>query len=209
MPTPLPVIPAVYYSSLFGSYLGRRTGSIFTWKATVSATTASADLVRCQVLADALTASWDTTMRPLYPSPVIGWDSRVYGLEFPTNPAALGHTTGNGAGGALVAGAPCAAVIRHSVLRRGRGSQSHSAISPLPKNALSDDGTSVLPGPAGNLTAEFENFVAAVVTATQAAPAPFTVELVQLSKKHASTFPITSSVCETLVGTERSRTARP
>jgi hypothetical protein len=41
-------------------------------------------------------------------------------------------------------------------------------------------------------------------------PVPWNITYVQLSKKGTgSTYPITSTACESLLGTERSRTARP
>jgi hypothetical protein len=210
MPVPLPVLPAVYYCALWGVYETRRTGITLAFKASVSATTAAVDAVRVQELADALTSSWNTTMGPLYPTGVTGWSSRVYGLEFPLNPAGLGSTTGGGANGGVVAPVSAAAIVRHTVFRRGRGSQSHSAISPLPAASVTDDGTSLRSGPILDITTEYEDFIGAVQAATAAAATPFSVTYVQLSKKGTgATYPIIATQCETLLGTERSRTPRP
>lgn len=210
MPTPLPVLPHVYYCSLWGAYLGRRTGITLAFQAVDSATSAALDFDRCQILAEALTVEWNSTMGPLYPSTVSGWDSRVYGLQYPVNPAATFHTTGAGANEATVAAFAAAAVIKHSVTRRGRGSQSHSAISPLPLDATNGDGVHMNDGPRATLTTTFEDFIGAVQAATAASAEPFVISYVQLSKKGGgAVYPITHSFCESLLGTERSRTFRP
>lgn len=210
MPTPLPHLPAVYYGQVWGTYNGRRTGVVVTLKATVSATTAAADLTRCGVIAQALTDGWNTTIGPMLPNAVLGWDSRVYGLEFPTNPAALAHTSGHGAGGVNAEPTVVTAVIRHTVLRRGRGSQSHSSISPLIAGTVEVDGETITPGPVAAFTTEWGNFIGGIQAATAAAAVPFNVDYVQLSKKGVgATYPITGSFCDVIPGTERSRTARP
>jgi len=210
MPTPLPTLPAVYYGQVWGTYQGRRTGVVVTLKANTSSATAAGDLVRCQVVAQALTDGWNTTIGPMLPNDVTGWDSRVYGLEFPTNPAAIAHTAGHGAGGVSAEPTVVTAVIRHTVLRRGRGSQSHSSISPLIAGTISSDGETVTAGPVAAFTTEWGNFIGGIQAATAAAATPFTVNYVQLSRKGVgATYPITSSFCDVLPGTERSRTARP
>lgn len=210
MPTPLPTLPAVYYGYIWGKYGTLTIGNIAAFKATVSAATALADYARAQVIADAMPASWVTTLGPLQPNTVIGYDSRVYGLEFPTNPAAVGHTSGAGGNAGTQAPVSAAAVIKHSVLRRGRGSQSHSAFSPLTTGEIADGGLSITAGLQTGLTEEWENWIAAIQLACTEAAVPFEVDYVQLSKKGSgATYPIISTAAESLLGTERSRTPRP
>jgi hypothetical protein len=210
MPTPLPTLPRVYYGQVWGTYLGRRTGVVVAFKAADSATTAAFDLERCGVIAQALTDKWNDTIGPMLPNAVLGWDSRVYGLEFPTNPAATAHTTGHGAGGVDSEPTVVTVVIKHSVLRRGRGSQSHTSISPLIAGTISGDGETVNPGPVAAFTAEWGDFIGEVQAAALASANPFSIDYVQLSKKGSgATYPIVGSFAETIPGTERSRTARP
>lgn len=206
----LPTLPNVFYSQVWGTYLGRRTGVVCTFRATTSSGGAPADLVRAQVIAQALTDAWNTTIGPMLPNAVTGWNSRVYGLGFPANPPALGFTSGHGAGGVSSEPIVVTAVIKHNVLRRGRGSQSHSSISPLIAGSVIADGSLLDAGPVSAFTTEWLNFIGDVQASTAAAPTPFDVDYVQLSKKGAgATYPIISSACETIPGTERSRTARP
>ena len=210
MPTPLPTLPAVYYGYIKGTYGTLTVGNTAAFQATVSATTAAADLARAQVIADAMVTSWTTTLGPLQPDNVTGWDSRVYPLEFPTSPAALGHVVGTGGNTGILAPVSSAAVIRHTVMRRGRGSQSHSAFSPLTVNEIDGDGLHITAGLVTGLTTEWENWIAGIQAATAAATVPFFVNYVQLSKKGTgAVYPILSTAAESLLGTERSRTPRP
>lgn len=210
MPTPLPVLPGVYFAYLTMQYAGLPTGNIFAWKGPgASPDPASAQAV-AQVIADSMALQWNATMLPLYPLATSGTSTRVYPLQYAVLPASLGHATGAGANGSAVASVSAAAVIRHTVTRRGRGSQSHSAISPLPVTAVSGDGKSVPAGVITTLTTTFEDFIGAVQADFTVAYPGDTLEYVQLSKKGAgATYPITSSFCESLLGTERSRTPRP
>jgi len=210
MPTPLPVLAGVYYGYVWMTYLGRKTGSIFTFKAEIPPADSANDALYAQYVADALVSAWNTNMLPRYPTAVSGTDSRVYALGHPTIPPAFAHASATGAGGALVAAAPAAAVIRHNVFRRGRGSQSHTAISPLQRPDVTDDGTQVTAAYITNVNSDFGNFIGDVQAAFSTASGGAVIDYVQLSKKGSgATYPITSSAVEALIGTERSRTARP
>lgn len=210
MPTPLPVLDGVYYGYIKGTYLGLPTGNTVCFKESTPATTSAAALVRAQVIADQMTANWATTLGPLQPNIVHGWDSRVYALGFPLVPAALGHTTGSGDLAATITAASAAVVIRHGVLRRGRGSQSHSAWSPVPEAYVGADGQTVADSYILGLTEEWENWIAAIQAAYIAATGVGALDYVQLSKKGTgATYPIILTQAEAILGTERSRTARP
>lgn len=210
MPTPLPTLPGVYYAHLSMTYSGLPTGNILTFSTGGPAPDPASATAVAALLASSIAVQWNSEMIPFYPVGVSGTDTKVYPLQYPTLPASLGHSTGAGANGADVAPVSCAAVIRHQVLRRGRGSQSHSAISPLPIAGVTSDGKSVAGGAISTLTTSWENFIAAVQADFVAAFPTDVLEYVQLSKKGAgATYPILSSFCETLLGTERSRTPRP
>ena len=210
MPTPLPVLPGVYYCHLTGTNAGLPTGNVFTFLASVPPVDAVVDQAWAQEIANDIPLEWSTTVGPAYPNDVAGWDCRVYALGHPVLPAVFGHTTGGGADTGLLAPVSAAGIIRHSVMRRGRGSQSHSAISPLPQGAISDDGRSLTDGFRVALGEEFNNFIEAVIADFSAFTGGAAISYVQLSKLGSgATYPITSSSAETLLGTERSRTPRP
>lgn len=210
MPTPLPVIAGVYYCYLHGLNGGLTTGITLAFRATELPVGPAQDSTWAQVIADSLPHQWNLTMGPLYPSTVAGWDSKVYPLGSPTEPAAVGHETGAGAEAAVLAAAPSAAVIRHAVRRRGRGSQSHTAISPLARVQVDDDGQRVADSWILTFTTEFENFIGGVQADFTAGVSGNTIDYVQLSKKGAgATYEITRTYCEPILGSERSRTLRP
>jgi hypothetical protein len=210
MPTPLPVLPGVYYCHLTGTYEGLPTGNIFTFKATVAPTDPVTDGDYAQAIANSLPVQWAATVAPGLPDVISGYTAKVYPLGSPTLPARLATTAGGGAVSGPVAPVSAAIVIRHTVLRRGRGSQSHSAISPIAAASVTSDGKSISSGNVTFFTTEFNNFIGGV----QADFVSFTggagIDYVQLSKKGTgATYPITSSAAESLLGTERSRTPRP
>lgn len=210
MPTPLPVLDGVYYGYIKATYNGLPTGNTVCFKESTPATTSTAALAHAQAIADAMASNWVTTLGPAQPGIVVGWDTRVYALGFPLVPAALGHATGHGGLTDPIAPASTAVVIRHGVLRRGRGSQSHSAWSPVPKAYINDDGQTVADSYALVLTEEWENWIAGVQADFIAATGVGALDYVQLSKKGAgATYPIILTVAESVLGTERSRTARP
>jgi hypothetical protein len=210
MPTPLPVLPGVYYGHLFGTFAGLPTGNIFAFKTDLNPGSVAEDVSWAQIIATALTTEWVTTVGPLFHAAVVGYDSRVYPLGSPAMPALTAHTSGGGAGTGPSAPVSAALIMRHTVLRRGRGSQSHSAFSPLGAGSISDDGKSPTPGNITAFTEEFDNFIGQVQGVFAAAVPGVGLGYVQVSKKGSgATYPIVASAAESLLGTERSRTPRP
>jgi hypothetical protein len=210
MPTPLPVLPGVYYGHLTATYLGLPTGNIFTWKADAPPASSSLDSTWAQAIATSMADQWNLQMSALLPAGVHGWTAKVYPLGHPTLPAAEATSTGTGGASGTVGPVSCAYVIRNRVLRRGRGSQSHSLISPVLDNFLTSDGISVTGAAQTSLTNAYQAFVAAVEADFAAAITGHEIVHVQLSKKGAgTTYDIIGSECEALLGTARARTPRP
>lgn len=210
MPTPLPTLAGVYYCYVFMTFQTRRVGSTFTFKTSSPPADEATDLQWSQFIADALPVAWNTEMIARYPTGTAGTDARVYALGHPLLPAATAHVTGAGAQSGAVAAVSAAAVIGHQVRRRGRGSQGHTAISPLCIAEIDGGGTTVTDAFVTNVTEDFENFIADV-QAAWAVNVPATgLAYVQLSRVGSgATYPIESSQVEKLLGTERSRTPRP
>lgn len=209
-PVPLPTLPGVYYGYIKGIYEGLPTGNTVCFKSDDPTVDATQDLAYAQIIADAMGTVWATTLGPLQSDSVAGWDTRVYPLGHPLVPAALGHTTGNGSVIGNLAPVSAAAVIRHGVLRRGRGSQSHSAWSPLVTSQVTTDGKSLADGYRLGLGMEWENWIAGIQAAFVALAPTVTLDYVQLSKKGTgATYPIITTSADSLLGTERSRSPRP
>ena len=207
---PLPVLVGVYYGHLSATSAGLPTGNIFCFKAGLAPSSGTTDLAFAQTIATSLCTNWVSIMAPHTSNTIAGYDSKVYSLGTPLNPAAIGHATGTGALSGDHAPVSAAAVIRHAVMRRGRGSQSHSAISPLMASQITSDGKSLQPGDVTGYTTDWNNFIGAVQADFLAAYSGNSIDYVQLSKKGAgATYLITGSSCESLLGTERSRTPRP
>jgi len=207
---PLPVLPGVYYCHLSGTYSGLPTGNIFTFKATTPPVNSTVDASWAQAIANSLPVQWAGTIAPGLPNGVSGYTAKVYPLGSPLVPAALATTAGGGSVSGDVAPVSSALIVRHTVLRRGRGSQSHSAISPIAAASVTADGKSITEGNVTFFTTEFLNFIAGVQADFMTFTGGTGIDYVQLSKKGAgATYTITSSAAESLLGTERSRTPRP
>ena len=210
MSTPLPTLPGVYYGRVTAHYLGLPTGNIFTFKSDAAPVDITQDKDFADVIATALAHQWNLTVGRLLPVDVHGWDSKVYPLGHATLPASVSHSDGTGGTTGQVAAVSTAAVIKNAVLRRGRGSQSHSLISPLSRTYMTDDGTALTGAHQTDLTNAFQAFLAAVEADFTAAFPTHSISYVQLSKKGTgATYTITSSVSEALLGTARARTPRP
>lgn len=210
MPVPLPTLPGVYYGYLWMLHNGLKCGSTFTFKTAAGAGSTADAAFNAQVIADSLAAQWSSIMVPHYPNSVTGTNSRVYPLQYPALPAAFGFSAHTGSGGIDEAPPAVAAVLRHFVVRRGRGSQGHTAMSPLLIADLSPDRSSVTAAFITNRTNDFQDFIGAVQADFTATGIGGDLEFVQLSKKGAgATYTISGSVVEPLLGTERSRTLRP
>lgn len=206
----LPTIINTYYGYVWAVSSGLRTGNIISWRDDAfPSLDAAGALAHAQVIADSMALQWGGTLGPAYPNDTVGWDSRVYPLQFPLVPAALGHSAHTGSGGVDKVAIAAGAVIGLRVNRRGRGSQSHNTISPLPLASVQVDGQTMATGAQTFITTEYENFIAAVQADYATAFPTGALQHVQVSKKHATTFAITGAACEALLGTERSRTHRP
>lgn len=210
MPAPLPTLPGVYYTYVWMLHNGLKCGSTFTFKTDAPAASIGEASANAQLIADSLANQWSTIMVPHYPNSVTGTNSRVYALQYPTLPAAFGFTAHTGSGGIDEAPPAVAAVLRHHVVRRGRGSQGHTAMSPLLLADLTPDRANVTAAFITNRTNDFQDFIGAVQADFLAGGAGGDLSFVQLSRKgDGATYAIASSVVEPLLGTERSRTLRP
>jgi hypothetical protein len=192
------------------SFRSRTIGSIFVFKASSPPADEPTDVLWAGYVADALVSSWNTDMLPRYSNQVTGTTARVYPLGHPLSPASVSTTAAAGGNSGNIAPAASAAVIKHLVHRRGRGSQSHTQISPLQEAETDGTGDFVTGAFVTNVTTDFGNFIGAVQAAWAVNVPTIGLQYVQLSRKGAgATYPIVSSAVSPFLGTERSRTARP
>jgi hypothetical protein len=210
MPTPLPTLPGVYYAHVSMTYEGLPSGNIYTFKTEAAAPDPGQDAVQSQTIADSLATQWGLLVMPFLNYTLSGVDAKVYPLGHPTLPAALSNVPHVGGVVQPLLPVSAAAIIRHNVVRRGRGSQSHTAISPLSRGVTEDDGKSITAAFKTDLDNAFGDFIGAVQADYAAAYSGDVLDYVQLSKKGSgATYTITGSHTELLLGTERSRTPRP
>ena len=209
MPTPLPVLAGVYYGRVEGQYEGLPCGNIFTWRVDPAPGTTALDDGFAQDIANAMRDNWTTTMVSIMLSIYTGGTTSVYPLGDPASPART--ATGTWTGGALTAisTTATAAVIKHSVLRRGKGTQSRTYISPVGTSQISSDGKSVSSTFQTSLDTQFNLFVGGVISDFTTANPGHGLTYGQLSKKGTGAFyEIVTSSAELPLSTQRRRTRR-
>lgn len=207
MPTPLPTLPGVYYAIAQGSWNGLPSGNIFAFKNASLIGTAPDGTLGANVVATALASTLDLLYGPVCHNSFAASGVRVYPLVNPLLPAVFEPVVAPGTITGQVSPAPLALVIKHNVSRRGRGSQSRSFLSPFSMNWMHSDGKSIETGNADIGTAAWTTFLAAALANMETGYTGW--EFVQLSKKGAgATYPITESVMDIEVSTQRRRARR-
>jgi hypothetical protein len=208
MPVPLPNIAGTYYSLIKGSYGGQPNGIVAAFQLFPAPSTGINDITASSVIATAIAANWVTFAADVYNDAYEGVEVLTYPLHTPTAPAfrSVASTPGGQTGD--TSPAPVAAVIKHSILRRGRGSQSRTFISYFKDGWITPGGESLNSVNAGTITSAWDAFLTGVIGD------PDVVDLGvltfgQLSRVGSGAFhPSLGSSCETLLSTQRSRTAR-
>lgn len=211
-PRPLPDIPGVYFGRIQGTCEGRPTGNIFTFQTSAPPSPGAADEGVAAAVASALDISWTAFTPTWYPSAYAATEIQVYPLHTPLSPPAIATSGAVGGVSGDLAPFSTAALVRHTVLRRGRGSQSRTSLSPITANHVTPDGISLVSGFLAILTANFGTFMASILSSLDAG-GPGTFSYVQLARGTTlhptpGTFPITGSVGEPLLSTQRRRVRR-
>lgn len=205
--SPLPTLPGVYYCIVRGTADARPISNIFVFQTDTPPSTPAADAALSSDVATAVAAHWPGVAADLHVS-YTGVEVACYPLGHPTLPAFLSSFTGNG----VIAGATglkqVAALVHHTVYRRGKGSQSRTFLSPLSINSLDSTGEQLTSSEHGNLQTDFGTFITGVLAALNALSAGF-FTYVQLSKKGAgTTYPIVNSTVDILVASQDRRLGR-
>lgn len=211
-PRPLPDIPGVYYCRIQGSFEGRPTGNVFTFQQSPPAATGAADIATSATVAGALEGAWITFASGLMLTGYTASEIQVYPLHTPSAPAFVQASSATGGESLSPAPIVVSGLVRHAVTRRGRGSQSRSAFSPIAAVSIEADGITRGPTYVTALTAGFADLISttlALCTSTAGGAWSY-VQLAKGTALHPTpgTFPITSSAAEPLVSTMRRRTRR-
>jgi len=208
MPAPLPNVTGTYYALIKGSYGGQPNGIVSAWQMFPAPATGSADIAASAAIGTAIAANWVTFAADVYNDAYTGVEVLTYPLHTPTAPAFLSTANTPGGQSGDTSPAPVAAVIKHSILRRGRGSQSRTFISYFKDAWITPGGESLVSANAGTITSAWNAFVAGVIADPDVVDIGV-LSFGQLSRSGAGSFhPALGSACETLLSTQRSRTAR-
>jgi len=136
---------------------------------------------------------------------------KTYPLNSPTAPAVVVPMSVSGGLSGPEAPVMVGALVKHNVVRRGKGSQSRSTFSPVTEAAINTPPTQITGTYAASLTAAFIAFINGVEADVVAALGG-SCAYVQLSKGtplHApATYVISASAAELLLTTQRRRAQR-
>jgi len=202
---PLPDITGGYLARIIGSWEGLTCDNTFGWRVVPAPASGSADVAAAQALGDAMATRWNAFAAASLHNSYRATEVQVYPLHTPTHPATSSPATSAGALSGDPSAAPLAMLIKHDVVRRGRGSQSHSYVQPFTAAAIDGTGKALINSFRDSITANWNAFIADVVTdagtAIGAAVLP-----VQISKIPPGTpYAISSSECLSRLSTQRRR----
>lgn len=210
-PRPLPDLLGVYYSIVEGAGLGHPSNNIFTFRVDPGPATGAADIAAGLVVATAIHDHWPTFATAAYPQAYEGTAVKTYALHTPLAPAHVLDMLAPGSIIGATAAVMVGACIKHNVVRRGKGSQSRTTISPLSESSVDSPATSITDSYQTFLTAAFIAFINSVETDVGTALSA-SCSYVQLSKGTPSlspaTYVIASSAAEKKLTTQRRRAQR-
>ncbi len=211
-PLPLPVLAGTYYGRTVGQADSRQISNVWTFtKAGVSLGDAS-DGANAGVVTNALVAHWPALAAASLTDAYSCTDAGCYALGSPLVPRVDAPMVGSGSGVFHTGTFVTAALIKHEVFRRGRGSQSASHLSPIPAAGITADGLSLTTSYRNGVQAAFDTFLTNVLVDLVTA-SPGVWKYVQLSKVHGgapapATYEILGSVVESLVSSQKRRGLR-
>jgi hypothetical protein len=215
---PLPVLPGVYYSIVRGAWEGRPSNNVFTFQVLPTPATGAADVLMADFVGTAIATSWGALANVAFHSTYHASEVQTYPLNTPINPAVVTLLSANGGMSETLTAGMVAAAVAHSVVRRGRGSQSRSSFSPMGNTGIDSTGTQLSTAHRDSMQTAFDNFIAAVKASVLAAAPGTTTNYVQLSKGTSSGTPpvivapavyqIVNSVVELPLTTQRRRMRR-
>lgn len=208
MSVPLPVVEGAYYAIIHGTNNGLPNGTTLAFGQFPSAATGAADVAVAQDIGDAIANAWvgwaSDVLVDDYDAPSVS----VYPLFTPLSPATISISTATGGQTGPPANMSTAALIKHSVYRRGRGSQSRTFLSHFKQDWIDSDGEALGTTPRGTIQASWNTFIAAVPTlaATAGSAGVFFGQLSRKDPGHL--YPVIGSTVEVALSTQRSRSTR-
>lgn len=216
VPRPLPDLPGVYYSTIFATGLGNPSNNIFTFRTLSAPPSGTSDVATAVDVANAIKVRWGTLVAAEFPTDYQVDHIKTYALHTPLSPAVIVPDGTVGLIPAPTGPIMVGAVIKHNVVRRGKGSQSRTTISPIPESGIASDRKTLTTSYQASLSAGFTAFINGVL-ADLLTSTSLTFEYVQLSKGTAhplpggtppATYTISGSAVEAKLSTQRRRAQR-
>lgn len=208
MTVPLPNVAGAYYATVHGERNGKIVQNTLAYGITPNPATGTADVAAAQAVADAIAAHWpafvDAFLHNTYTADLV----TCYPLHTPTHPAVSSPMTAAGGLSGDVSPAPVAVVLKHSVIRRGRGSQGRNMFSFFADAGITTSGLTISDSYRDSITAAWGTFDTAVRADIDAATSAvsFFGQLSKIGLGHLYT--VSASAAESLLSTQRQRAGR-
>jgi hypothetical protein len=208
VPKPLPVIPGVYYSRVRGTIDGSDINNIFAWQVVPAPAAGAADAAAAMTVSLTVGAQWKTFVDGNMSVKYVGADVSTYALGSPIEPAAVAPYTAVGNQAGAMAPLTSAIVVRRTVSRRGKGSQSRSYLTPVPNEYVNADGKTLNATFLAQIDPAFTAFTGDTLLALATA-SPGTWTQVQVSKLGTgATYKIINNTVEGTLSSQRRRARR-
>lgn len=209
---PLPVLAGVYYSIITGQADGKPSNNIFSFQVTPAPVSGTPDVAAATAVANAIHTRWPTFVSAVMPQQYTASQVKTYPLNTPTAPAVVVPMTATGGFIGNTAPVMVGALFKHTVVRRGKGSQSRTTISPITETNIDTPPLTVTSSFQISSTAAFIAFINGVEADVAAALSGTSCAYVQLSKGTAHAAPaayvISASAMELKLTTQRRRAQR-
>jgi hypothetical protein len=203
------VIAGAYYARIVGSWLTLPSDNLFAYAVNPVPTSTGQDTTFAIAVANALANHWPTFAFSVMSSDYEATEATCYPLGSPLVPAQAASMVAPGSAGAPLTSGSTAILVNHATIRRGRGSQSRSYLSPVPNIYVSPDGLTIPSADLAAIQTHWNNFEAAVLTDLNAIDPLYTWRRVQVSKiPPGAVFNIVASNVEPKLSTQRRRTRR-
>lgn len=205
---PLPDVAGGYLARVVASWETLPSDNLFCFRLVPAPASGSADIAAAQAVGDAIAARWNAFTNAVMHNSYVATEVQTYPLHTPSHPAVLSATTALGGQPGDPSAAPLAVLIKHEVVRRGRGSQGRTFCQPFPQSGIAVDGRVLTTAFANSITAAWNTFVTDVCSDVATAVGA-TCTFAQLSKiPPGAMYGVNASITELKVSTQRRRAQR-
>lgn len=208
-PKPLPVLPGVYYARVIAHSDLHPISNVFTFLKAGLTLASAEDLTNAQAVSNAIAAHWMPWANDLLATTYAAEKASTYALGSPLLPAQETPISGGGTRTGTNHYDQVAGLLKHTVIRRGKGSQSRTFLSPLADVDITVNGDQMTSTWLGNASSFGTSFITPMIASLNIA-SPGTWTYVQLSKGtfggvYGKTFPMGTTTPDTAVSSQRRR----